>query len=304
MSNLTGRESMLSALAARLRDRLAAALAAGGDSPDPVALEGWLACWALASAGRGTALAQRAADLLQRPFQSMAPLAEPREGQLPAPFLQGVAALALWTPPLASEPALDGGRSLVARELNAAWRPAGHFAFAAGLLPVEPSAFQESLVAAAWAHLPDPVAERRTVRARKLLSHLRAGQPARPSSGRQGGEGGLALRLWAALVLAEHAGIEDAVPALLVAARTVRRGDLPEAAVERAALALALSAAASAAAEPAEAAAFRRDGARCLEEGFAPSTPDDIPAAALALVAVAALPAAPQPVSARPALKP
>lgn len=294
MSDLTLRESMLPVLAAALQARLEAAAEGLPDTPDETVLEGWLACWALAAAGSGTALPALAGRLLSRPAPAQPDLQEEGPGRLPAPLLQAAAGLALWQAPLIEGGDLAPQRAAIARDLHAAWRPGGRFAFTSGLLPVEPMALQEALVAAAWVRLPEPVPDRRLVRARKVLSHLLARR-------REAAGDGKAALLWAAFSVADWAGLEDALPSLSAAVQALCRSGRPVAPLDRAATALALASGLGGQ-DAVQAAAIRREAERCLEEGGAAALVKEPLAAALAVAALALLPApADGPGTARPA---
>ncbi|MEQ8343966.1 MAG: hypothetical protein RIB82_00170 [Sneathiellaceae bacterium] len=294
-------ESILAAQAPGLVATAARATARPG-APDAALLDAWLALWALGAAGH-PGVPGLATALAVRPLEPGAALemsAADAAAHPPEPAVQAAAVLALQGGGASKHPALAALRGRLANSLNAAWRPAGRFAFARHALPATPSPFEEALAVAAWAQLPDPVPERRQARGRKVLAGL----------ARLAGEGGEATAvpaLWAAAVLVQavgRTGLAAAVPALLASVEARLRAPPPGDATGAALLGLALAAAAQAvrAAHPEPARLAARAAARMLDDaGLAAAPPR---AAALALAAAALLPADGGPDGAGPPLRP
>lgn len=271
----------------------AAAAAAGRQGPpDAALLDAWLAVWALGQAGHGS-IGALATGLAARPLGPGEALTGGLAGP-PEPAIQAAASLAL------QAASLDGAklaplRGALANAVNAAWRPAGRFAFSRNAVPVPPSPFDEALAVTAWARLPDPVPERRLSRARRVMTGM-----ARLAA--EGGEATALPALWAAAGLvraAEEAaagaaaddGLASAGPVLLAAVEARLRAPPPDDATGIALLGLALATAA-AALQPID-----RDRARhCARAASRHLASDGLAApatraAALALAAFALLPA-------------
>ena len=277
-----------------------------GGPPDAGLLDGWLALWALASAGSAGDAVGLAAVLAGRPTDGDDLLSGPRPDAPPVPAVATAAVLALDAlgPAGGGDPPLRGLRARAAQAVNAAWRPNGRFAFTRQSVPVAPGPLEMALAVAAWARLPDPVAERRHARAAGVMGAMaRLPGEAEPEMA----ELAAAAALWGAAELARHAGLAEARPAILAAAESRLRGDPPADPTARALLALGLATAAAALAQtdPQPADHMRRGAVRLLRPAGEGGRP--VRAAALAVVAAASLPASNRDgpaVPRRPALRP
>ncbi|MFC3229802.1 hypothetical protein ACFOGJ_21310 [Marinibaculum pumilum] len=261
-----------------------------GGPPDAGLLDGWMALWALASAGRAGDDVGLAVALAGRPTDGDDLLSGPMPDAPPVPAVATATVLALEAlgQDRAGDPALRGLQARAAQAVNAAWRPNGRFAFTRQSVPVAPGPLEIALAVAAWARLPDPVAERRYARAAGVMGAV-ARLPG--EAGPETAELAAAAALWAAAELARHAGLTEARPALMAAAESRLRGDPPADPTARAMLALALAAAAAVLArtDPQPADHMRRGATRLLRPSGEGGRP--VRAAALAVVAAATLPA-------------